>query len=42
VSELSGKEDDKGTLPFSITFLGGSMLDAETLEIAKRFQESLI
>jgi hypothetical protein len=29
-----------GELPFGITFLGGSRLDAETLDIAKRFQES--
>lgn len=28
-------------LPFSITFLGGSRLDAETLEIARRFEESI-
>jgi Asp-tRNA(Asn)/Glu-tRNA(Gln) amidotransferase A subunit family amidase len=40
-SELSGKEDDGGVLPFSVTFLGGSQLDAETLEIATRFEEHL-
>ncbi|KAI4109103.1 MAG: hypothetical protein LQ339_001908 [Xanthoria mediterranea] len=28
-------------LPFSITFLGGSRLDAETLEIARRFEKSM-
>lgn len=39
VSELSGKEEDKGVLPFSVTFLGGSRMDAETLEIARRFEE---
>ncbi|CAO2647809.1 Nn.00g087310.m01.CDS01 [Neocucurbitaria sp. VM-36] len=41
VSELSGKEDDEGTLPFSVTFLSGSRLDAEMLEIARRFEESV-
>jgi allophanate hydrolase len=41
VSELSGKEQDSGVLPFSITFLGGSRLDAEVLEIARRFEESM-
>ena len=30
---------EEGMLPFSVTFLGGSMLDAETLEIARRFEE---
>jgi Asp-tRNA(Asn)/Glu-tRNA(Gln) amidotransferase A subunit family amidase len=38
-SELSGSEDDAVPLPFSVTFLGGSQLDAETLEIATRFEE---
>jgi Asp-tRNA(Asn)/Glu-tRNA(Gln) amidotransferase A subunit family amidase len=38
VSALSGKEGDLGKLPFSVTFLGGSRLDAETLEIASRFE----
>ncbi|KAF2033589.1 amidase signature enzyme [Setomelanomma holmii] len=37
VSELSGK-DEEGTLPFSVTFLSGSRLDAEMLEIARRFE----
>jgi len=41
VSELSGKEEDGGVLPFSVTFLGGSRLDAEVLEIARRFEESM-
>jgi hypothetical protein len=41
VSELSGDEKDIGELPFSVTFLGGSRLDSEVLEIARRFQESL-
>ncbi|KAL8993717.1 MAG: hypothetical protein Q9169_006135 [Polycauliona sp. 2 TL-2023] len=31
----------RGCLPFSITFLGGSRLDAETLEIARRFEVSM-
>lgn len=41
VSELSGKKEDEGVLPFSVTFLSGSRLDAEMLEIARRFEESL-
>ncbi|KAF1842421.1 amidase signature enzyme [Cucurbitaria berberidis CBS 394.84] len=41
VSELSGREEDEGMLPFSITFLSGSRLDAEMLEIARQFEESL-
>jgi allophanate hydrolase len=41
VAELSGKESDEGVLPFSVTFLSGSRLDAEMLEIARRFEESL-
>ncbi|KAF2107933.1 amidase signature domain-containing protein [Lophiotrema nucula] len=40
VSELSENKDDAGELPFSVTFLSGSRLDAEMLEIAKRFEES--
>ncbi|KAH7380690.1 amidase signature domain-containing protein [Pyrenochaeta sp. MPI-SDFR-AT-0127] len=40
ISELSGKEGD-GVLPFSITFLSGSRLDAEMLEIARRFEENM-
>jgi Asp-tRNA(Asn)/Glu-tRNA(Gln) amidotransferase A subunit family amidase len=39
VAELSGKEEE-GMLPFSVTFLSGSRLDAEMLEIARRFEES--
>ena len=38
VSELSGV-DGQGLLPFSVTFLGGSRSDAETLEIAQRFSQ---
>ncbi|OAL49418.1 amidase signature enzyme [Pyrenochaeta sp. DS3sAY3a] len=41
VSELSGKDEDEGSLPFSVTFLGGSRLDAEMLEIARRFEEGV-
>jgi hypothetical protein len=41
VKELSGKEDDGGVLPFSVTFLSGSRLDAEMLEIARRFEEGM-
>ncbi|KNG45618.1 amidase signature enzyme [Stemphylium lycopersici] len=41
VAELSGKEKDEGVLPFSVTFLSGSRLDAEMLEIARRFEESM-
>lgn len=41
VSELQGKPDAEGVLPFSVTFLGGSMMDGETLEIARRFEEHM-
>jgi len=42
VKELGIKEDeDEGNLPFSITFLGAARLDAEVLEIARRFEESV-
>ncbi|KAJ5061981.1 amidase signature domain-containing protein [Bipolaris maydis] len=41
VRELSGREEDEGILPFSVTFLSGSRLDAEMLEIARRFEESV-
>jgi allophanate hydrolase len=40
ISELSGKDVD-GVLPFSVTFLSGSRLDAEMLEIARRFEDSM-
>jgi allophanate hydrolase len=40
VAELSGKEEDS-SLPFSVTFLSGSRLDAEMLEIARRFEVSM-
>lgn len=39
VSELSGEANSQGTLPFSITLIGGSRMDAETLEIARRFEK---
>jgi Asp-tRNA(Asn)/Glu-tRNA(Gln) amidotransferase A subunit family amidase len=41
VSEATGVESDTGELPFSVTFLGKSQTDAETLAIAKRFEEYL-
>jgi hypothetical protein len=41
VKEATGREDAEGELPFSVTFLGRSQSDAETLEIAHRFQEYL-
>ncbi|CAG5184629.1 uncharacterized protein ALTATR162_LOCUS11004 [Alternaria atra] len=41
VAELSGENTDQGVLPFSVTFLSGSRLDAEILEIARRFEESM-
>jgi hypothetical protein len=41
VSELSGKKEDTGVLPFSVTFLASNRLDAETLEIARRYEESM-
>ena len=42
VTELSGQETDEGVLPFSITLLSGSRLDAELLEIARRFEGSFV
>ncbi|ORY17818.1 amidase signature domain-containing protein [Clohesyomyces aquaticus] len=41
IKELSRVEADEGELPFSVTFLGGSRMDAEVLEIARRFEESI-
>lgn len=38
-AELSGNKKDEGTLPFSVTFLGGSRMDSTTLEIARRFED---
>lgn len=40
-SELQGKPDAEGVLPFSVTFLGGSRMDGETLEIARRFENDI-
>ncbi|KAL8710025.1 MAG: hypothetical protein Q9220_005296 [cf. Caloplaca sp. 1 TL-2023] len=37
----SDSGDQKKLLPFSVTFLGGSRSDAETLEIARRFEASV-
>ncbi|KAL8780718.1 MAG: hypothetical protein Q9213_006330 [Squamulea squamosa] len=37
----SSEITDKQRLPFSVTFLGGSRSDAETLEIARRFEETM-
>lgn len=39
VSELHDDSSGQGSLPFSVTFLGGSRMDAETLEIARRFED---
>ena len=39
VGDLSGESNDQGTLPFSITMLSGSNMDAEVLAIAQRFEE---
>jgi len=41
VSELSGNKEDIGSLPFGVTFLAAARMDAETLEIARRYEESL-
>ncbi len=41
VSELEGNPVAQGLLPFSVTLIGGSRLDAETLEIARRFEQSM-
>jgi Asp-tRNA(Asn)/Glu-tRNA(Gln) amidotransferase A subunit family amidase len=40
VSELSGNEEHTGKLPFGVMFLGSSRMDAETLELARRFEAS--
>lgn len=37
ISELDPKSKSLGILPFSVTFLGGSQMDAEVLEVARRF-----
>lgn len=36
-----GHDKQDGTLPFSVTLLGGSQMDAATLEIARRFEEAV-
>ncbi|KAG8529178.1 uncharacterized protein KY384_005813 [Bacidia gigantensis] len=43
VHELRGNNprDEDGNLPFSVTFLGGSRMDAETLAIAERFDKAM-
>lgn len=41
MSELSGIPDDTGRLPFGVMFLASSRMDAETLELACRFEESM-
>ncbi|KAF7552005.1 hypothetical protein G7Z17_g4614 [Cylindrodendrum hubeiense] len=38
-SELSGKTDDARKLPFGVTLLGGSRLDAEILRLARIVEE---
>ncbi|KAJ4304979.1 hypothetical protein N0V90_000507 [Kalmusia sp. IMI 367209] len=40
ISELSGSHEES-VLPFSVTFLSKSRLDAEMLELAKRFEDSM-
>ncbi|USP80109.1 allophanate hydrolase [Curvularia clavata] len=41
ITELSGQDEDQGVLPFSVTFLSGCRLDAEMLEVVRRFEESM-
>lgn len=41
VNELSGNANDEGMLPFGMTFLSGSRLDSELLEIVRRFEASV-
>jgi Asp-tRNA(Asn)/Glu-tRNA(Gln) amidotransferase A subunit family amidase len=41
VSEATGNASDEGTLPFSVTFLGKSQRDSETLAVAGLFEEHL-
>jgi Asp-tRNA(Asn)/Glu-tRNA(Gln) amidotransferase A subunit family amidase len=42
VSELSGDLEDTGKLPFGVMFLASSRMDAETLELARRFEKSMV
>ena len=39
LSEMAAESHESGVLPFSITFLGGSRMDANALEISRRFHE---
>lgn len=42
MEEIRGSSNNvNGELPFSVTFLGGSMMDAETLDIADRFDRAM-
>ena len=41
VSELQGKPDAEGVLPFSVTFLGESRIDGATLEMARRLEKDM-
>ncbi|GME42108.1 Amidase [Neofusicoccum parvum] len=41
LDELLGTEGNEGRLPFGVQFMGGSRMDAELLEIARRFEQSL-
>jgi Asp-tRNA(Asn)/Glu-tRNA(Gln) amidotransferase A subunit family amidase len=39
--DVGMKEGGEGRLPFAVTFLGGSRTDAQILEVARRFEESV-
>lgn len=41
VAELSGNKEDTGKLPFGVMFLASSRMDAEMLELARRFENSI-
>ncbi|KKY24518.1 putative glutamyl-trna amidotransferase subunit a [Diplodia seriata] len=41
LDELLGTEGNEGRLPFGVHFMGGSRMDAELLEVARRFEQSL-
>lgn len=41
LDELLGTEGNDGRLPFGVQFMGGSRMDAELLELARRFEQSL-
>jgi Asp-tRNA(Asn)/Glu-tRNA(Gln) amidotransferase A subunit family amidase len=36
-----GSDGDSGQLPFGVTLIGGSRMDADILEIARRFEEAI-